>query len=212
MNNSTTTLPFDALTSGYVLIPKKLLIKVLNQREKECSYAEAFLTMLTRVNYMDTTMYIRGHKITCHRGQSFLSFTSWAELFGWKRGKTRRFFDKMEKEDMVRVIKTSLTNISCIEVVNYDLWTNKFTEDWTKRKSKTDQSFKEFWDEFHEVTQTPKKDIEAARRAWTKLSEKERKQAKENIYPYYMGLDNIRFVKRACNYLRDKSFLDEQIN
>ncbi|WP_321437466.1 hypothetical protein [uncultured Bacteroides sp.] len=211
MNNTSATLPFDALTCGYILIPKKLLMTILNQREKDISYLEAFLIVLTKVNYMDTNICIRGRHLICNRGESYLSFTSWAELFKWKRGKTRRFFEKMEKDNMIRVIKTGLTNISCIQVVDYDLWTNKLTDEWTKRKSKNDDLFNQFWNEFHEVTQTPKRDIGAARRAWNKLSAKEKKLAIENVYSYYMGLNDTRFTKRAYSYLRDQSFLNEEI-
>jgi len=183
----------------------------LNQRDKDLSYLEAFLIVLTKVNYMDANICIRGRHLICKRGESYLSFTSWAELFKWKRGKTRRFFEKMEKDNMIRVIKTSLTNISCIQVVDYDLWTNKLTDEWTKRKSKNDDLFNQFWNEFHEVTQTPKREIGAARRAWNKLSAKEKKLAIENVYSYYMGLNDIRFTKRAHSYLRDQSFLNEEI-
>lgn len=36
------------------------------------------------------------------------------------------------------------------------------------------------------------------------------KLAISQIHMYYMGLNDTRYIKRACNYLKDKSFLDEE--
>jgi len=88
-------LPFEALTSGYVLIPKKLLTYNFNNRDTSMSYMEAFLTVLAIINFADIEVAINGDKLMCKRGQSLLSFPSRAKLFNWTVGKTHCFFRKM---------------------------------------------------------------------------------------------------------------------
>lgn len=209
MMDKNETLPFDALIKGYILIPKALLTESLNQKETELSYLEAFLMILAKVNYMDNSLTIRGCKINCSRGESLMSFQKWGELFHWKRHKTRRFFTKMEKYNLIQVTPTDISGIIRIRVIDYDMWTNKPTDDWEKRKTKTDESFDEFWNTYHEVTQTPKREVGPARREWSKLTLRERRLALEQINYYYHSLENTKYIKRGFTYLRDKSFLNE---
>ena len=211
MNEKKNILPYDALTKGYILVPKALLIEALNQRESEFTYLEAFLMVLTKVNYKDSIANIRTCNVECKRGESLMSFVKWAGLFHWKRHKTRRFFTKIEQKKLVEIIPTNMSGITRVKVVNYDLWTSKPAENWEHKKTYSEEMFEKFWDEFHETTMTRKREIGAARKEWTKLSEKERKMAVEQIYSYYMGVDDTRYIKRACNYLRDKSFLNDEI-
>ena len=202
-------LPYNALTSGYILIPKKLLFESLKQKENEFSYLEAFLMVLTKVNYIDTVATIYNEKIICHRGESLISMCTWAKLFHWKRHKTRRFFARMEKNNLIQIIPAN-NGLNFIRVVNYDLWTSKCKEvNSEKQKTKTDESFDEFWNTYHEVTQTPKREVGPARREWSKLTLRERRLALEQINYYYNSLENTKYIKRGFSYLRDKSFLNE---
>lgn len=211
MADTNNTLPFNALKTGYILLPKAMLNEAFSMTNREFSDFEAFLMILTKVNYMDSVANIHGYKINCQRGETLISFEKWGNLFHWKRHKTREFFDRMEKMNLLRIISTNKYNCFIIRVVNYDLWASKPTGDWEKRKTKSEEMFEKFWEEYHEVTQTRKRNIGAARREWNKLSESERKMAIENIYSYYMGQDDIRYLKLGCNYLKDKSYFNEEI-
>jgi hypothetical protein len=202
-------LPYNALTSGYILIPKKLLFESLKQKENEFSYLEAFLMVLTKVNFKDATATIYNQEIICHRGESLISIYKWAELFHWKRHKTRRFFARMEKNNLIQIVQLD-NGLNIIRVVNYDLWTSKCKEvNNEKPKTKTDESFDEFWNTYHEVTQTPKREVGPARREWSKLTLRERRLALEQINYYYHSLENTKYIKRGFRYLSDKSFLNE---
>lgn len=204
-------LPFYALSQGYILLPKALLKDSFFMGNNEFSDLEAFLMLLCKVNYEDNVVTIRGYKFDCKRGETAISFLKWGSIFGWGRCKTRYFFAKLEKMNLIRIVPTKRYNIFIIQIVDYDLWTSKPREDWKQRKSKSEELFEVFWNQFHEVTQTPKRDIGSAKREWTKLTVSEKNTAIKSIYPYYMGLQDTRFTKRACNYLRDKSFLNEEI-
>jgi hypothetical protein len=115
----------------------------------------------------------------------------------------------MEKNKLIQTIPME-NGLNVIRVVNYDLWTSKCKEvNEEKRKTKTDESFDEFWNTYHEVTQTPKREVEAARREWSKLTLRERRIALEQINYYYHSLEDTKYIKRGFRYLRDKSFLNE---
>ena len=211
MTNTDNTLPFNALKLGYILLPKAMLNEAFAMTNYEFSDFEALMMILTKVNYRDAVANIRGCKINCLRGDTIISFEKWGSIFHWKRHKTREFFTRMEKMNLLRIMPTEKHNCFIIRVVNYDLWASKPTGDWEEKRTKSEEMFEKFWDEYHEVTQTRKRSIGAARREWGKLQESERKMAIKNIYPYYMGLDDIRFIKLGSNYLRDKSFLNDEI-
>ena len=202
-------LPFQALTKGYVLLPKNLLIYSLNQKEKDLSYLDAFLMLLTKVNYKDNTAVIRGSKIECKRGESFLSYNSWAQLFNWSNGKTRRFFLKLIQENLISISPVKY-GMRCIKVLNYDLWTGK-TSHTADLKSRSEELFKVFWNEYHEITQLPKVNIGEARKEWRKLSLKERDLAIEKIYSYCEMVGNRTYFKNAGNYLKGQCFYNEDI-
>lgn len=203
-------LPVDILAKGYILMPKTLFSHTFSRLEKQCSYFSAFLTVLAKVNYKDCELNINGNVIVCHKGESIISLRTWAKHFGWKLGKTRCFFDKLEKTGFVKIIHTEY-GINIVRVINYDIWTNSRVEENMKRKNKSEELFEVFWNQYHEITQTPKREIGAARKAWNKLTEKERNTAVKSIYAYYMSLESTKYIKRAHSYISDKSFLNEDI-
>jgi hypothetical protein len=106
-------LPFNALNKGYVLVPKHLLNYRFNQKDESFSYLEAFLMLITNVNFEDRDVTIKGETFVCKRGESFLSVASWAKMFNWTTGKTRWFFDRMEKENLIR---STLLNYKLISI------------------------------------------------------------------------------------------------
>ena len=204
------TLPFEALTKGYILVPKALISIILNQMEEEFSYVDAFLMILTKVNYMEAIATYRGHKILCKRGESIITIDGWARLFHWSRGKTRYFFTKLEQRNMISITPTEY-QINQIQVVDYDKWTGKSVMGHEKKKTRTEEEFEQFWSEYHEKTQLRKVDIGTARREWQKLSQKERNLAIEKIDSYCEFIGNRMYCKNAFNYLKAKSFYDEDV-
>jgi len=200
-------LPFQALTKGYVLLPKNLLMYSLNQKENNLTYFDAFLMVLTKVNYKDNTAVIRGCTVECKRGESLLSCNSWAQLFNWTTGKTRRFFSKMAKENLISSSPVKY-GMKRIKVVDYDLWTGKTSHN-ADLKSRCEEQFKVFWNEYHEITQLPKMNIGDARKEWKKLSQKERDLAIGKIYSYCESVGIRTYFKNAGNYLKGQCFYNE---
>ena len=204
-------LPYDALTKGYILIPKSLLEDLL---EKEATGSltdiEARLTLLANVNYKDCEADLgNGTAEICPRGDSLQSLLSWAARFGWTKGKTRRFFLRLQKEGMITLLPHPHT--THLRILDYDLWTGCRREARQRLQEKADEEFEEFWEAYHEKTHTRKVNRGKAEQEWRRLSEKEHKLATERIEDYYYSLRDINYCKQAATYLKDKSFLDEVI-
>ena len=73
----------------------------------------------------------------------------------------------------------------------------------------TDELFHQFRGASHATTQTRKVNVGRARKEWNLLTQHEKKLAGTGIDNYYYYLTDTRFCKQAVNYLKDKSFLDE---
>jgi len=217
-------LPFEALTSGYVLIPKKLLTHNFNNRDTNMSYLEAFLTVLATVNFADREVAINGDKLMCKRGESLLSYPSWAKLFNWTVGKTRCFFRKMVRENLIAIIPVKY-GVKIVQVINYDVLTGKGKT--TKKKveeeagnpeiskaeiiARKDQKFYLFWNKFHQATGLEANDIGLAILIWKRLTKEEKELAITKIEPYCRRINNKQFYKTAVNYLKAKCFFNERL-
>lgn len=201
------TLPFDALTKGYILIPKQLLEELLEKSIAPVSRPDAWLILLTRVNYKETTCRISGSTYVCKRGESLYSVATWATHFRWTRSKTRCYFNHLQKEGLIRLLSHPRT--THLVVNDYDLWTGCRTATRPQPATKTDEAFDYFWATYHRITQTDKVNIARARREWRKLSAQEHILASRRIEEYYYHLRNVKYCMQAATYLANKAFQNE---
>ncbi|MCS3209328.1 hypothetical protein NXX20_14595 [Bacteroides stercoris] len=51
--------------------------------------------MLLYANYKESVYRRNGVEYVCARGESLFSYLQWAEILGWSRGRTMRFFKRM---------------------------------------------------------------------------------------------------------------------
>ncbi len=91
---------------------------------------------------------------------------TWADMFGWSRAKTRRYFEKLEKINVIMLLAHKRT--THIRVINYDLWTG-VRKDAYKKDPNYEKEFQEFWDYYHETTQMRKVNIARAKKEWSML-------------------------------------------
>lgn len=167
---------------------------------------DAFILVLTHVNYSTTTCRMNDATFECHRGESVLSIAHWAEIFGWQRSRTRYFFNKMFDNGIIEKLPNPHT--THIRVPGYDQLVGR-----DKREAACNEAggvtFGAFWKKYHEVTQRQRINIGRARREWKKLSAHERNTALAKIDEYYDNLKDVKYCKQAASYLADKAFLDE---
>ena len=98
----------EMLKKGYLLFPKALFEEQMNMKtgEKAADAFEAFVFVLTHVNYSTVTCNVRGHLFDCVRGESVLSLARWMEILGWPRNRTRYFFNKMFDAGIVERVRS----------------------------------------------------------------------------------------------------------
>ena len=148
----------------------------------------------------------------CKRGESLHSYRSWSAIFHWPTSRTYRFIQQLKTNGIIEIIPHNDTTALHIRVVNYENWTNISAlvgEKKENARKTSDEKFRLFWDDFHNILQLPKENIAKAQRIWKKLSEKEQQLAIDNIEEYYYHQTNVKFILHACSYLSNKAFLNE---
>ena len=203
-------LPENLLHEGYILIPKALLKRQIN--DKAPGELEALLQVLIHANYSETTYKIQQIDIVCQRGESVISQQHWSQLFQWSRSKTLRFFQKIQEEGIIKIIPHQ-KGIFHIHINNYDFWTGCISPEAREEKMKEkSEVFDVFWDKYHETMQKPKQYVARARREWDKLTKEEQQTAIDHIEEVYYHTNDTRFIPLAATYLKDKAFLNEYID
>lgn len=189
------------LNSGYLLISRKLLNRMISQNNREMSEAQAFISILSLVNFKE----VKNDLGVCGRGESLLQMSEWAKIFCWAEWKTRRFFRELEKKGEISIDKTNYPHT--IRITHYEeLCAHKKSTPGKLPENRNDEQFDEFWQAYHEITRQIPVEQEATRREWNKLPLKERGPAIDGIGEYFMSLKDVRHVRKAVNYLKYKSF------
>lgn len=155
----------EMLKKGYLLFPKALFEEQMNMKtgEKAADAFEAFVFVLTHVNYSTVTCNVRGHLFDCVRGESVLSLARWMEILGWPRNRTRYFFNKMFDAGIVERVANPY--VMHIRIPDYDFLTGNARPKAAPRKKKAapvagvGEDFCIFWEKFHDITEHPKVNI-----------------------------------------------------
>lgn len=140
-------------------------------------------------------------------GEMVYSVRELSMRFGWSKRKVIRFLARLRLEGVVSTARTA--HGSKLKLLYYEeLCHLKVSRKSGERpKSRTDESFDVFWEQYHALTQQPALDIEAARKAWGKLTLTEREEAIGNMEMYLCLLPSIDRARSALNYLLMKSFV-----
>ena len=185
----------QAIGYGYIIIPKALLKEQLIDCSPHEGEIEAFLKLLVKVNYSETKLTDHQRRtIVCKRGESLHSYRSWSAIFHWPTSRTYRFIQQLKTNGIIE----NWTNISAL-----------LNEKKENTQKASNEKFRLFWDDYHNILQLPKENIAKAQRIWKKLSEKEQQLAIDHIEEYYYHQTNMKFTLHACSYLSNKAFLNE---
>ncbi|HJG10684.1 MAG TPA: hypothetical protein K8V07_02000 [Bacteroides xylanisolvens] len=196
----------EMLKKGYLLFPKVLFEEQIKVTKGATGYFDAFILVLTHVNYSTVECRIHQYTFQCRRGESVMSMVHWAELFGWKRSRTRYFFNKMYDEGIIE--RLSNPYITHIRIPDYDLLVGQKRRE-SVRAEADGITFDAFWEKYHDITRKPKTNVGRARREWNKLSVNERCLSLSHIDEYYDNLVDIKYCMQAASYLSNKAFMNE---
>lgn len=204
----------NVLCKGYVMVSRALLMEMCEKQGSAQTDEEAFIRVLIHVNFKDAVVHCGNTDINCQRGESVISFLGWSDILGWKRGHTRRFFERNIADGLIEQVKDDCP--SHIRIPNYDAWTGrpagvKKPEDAEKKAQKNalEEGLKLFIREYSAVTHLPPDSLEHSLVFWKKLTTAERQSAFKHIGDYYYGLNNTNFCYQASKYLEYKMFNNE---
>ena len=94
---------------------------------------QAWIDLLLLANFADRVTFIRGNRVTIKRGQVAYSREWFSGRWRWSRGKIDRFFDMLERENMIGRQKSAV--ITCISILNYDAYQDNGSTDRSVNRS-----------------------------------------------------------------------------
>ena len=188
---------------GYIILPRELITEVIKQHSGIMSEDQAYITMLTFANYKQ----VKTSQKTYERGEMEFSQREWGKRLGWNMIRLRIFIKKLEDNNIISINRDKKPYI--LTMLKYEqLCANRKEEPQeSKPVNRNDKAFETFWELYHEVTRLPPHDIELARKTWSSLTPGERQMATDHIEEYYMGLESVKHVRKAVNYLKNKTFV-----
>ena len=126
--------------SGWIKIHRSITSHWLYSEKRTYSKLEAWYDILITVNYLDNKVMIKGKLYEVKRGESILSFESWAKRWNWDKSKVRRFFSLLQKDEMIELKCDSIT--THLTVCKYESYQGERNTDetQTKRTRNTDDT------------------------------------------------------------------------
>ena len=120
--------------SGWIKIQRSITNHWLYTEKRKFSKFEAWNDMLLNVNYSDCKTIIKGNLYEVKRGQSILSLDSWSKRWNWDKSSVRRFFNLLEKDEMIIVKSDNITtHLTICKYEDYQQGENA-NETQTKRR------------------------------------------------------------------------------
>jgi hypothetical protein len=110
------------VNGGFVAVFRKVRDNFLWEPERPRTKFEAWLDILMEVQHSPgpKPVLIKGRTLYCRRGQSLKSLENWARRWGWSKTKVVRFFEVLERQEMIKCESERVT--TRLTVVNYDLY------------------------------------------------------------------------------------------
>jgi hypothetical protein len=113
----------EVLKKGYVCIPLELF-KWWILRERKLTEFEAFIMMISLVNFRDNEVSVSGGRAICRRGESIRSIKRWSEEFRWEIDETLLFFGRLRKKGVLEYIEYPISK-NHIRIAEYERLTGK---------------------------------------------------------------------------------------
>lgn len=103
-------------------------------------YFKWWIDILLEVNYAPAKVVIKGKVYECGRGEKLYSLDTWATRWKTNKSKVRRYFDLLQKENMIELKnETQTTRLKVCKYEDYQE-TEKESETQTKRKRNTNET------------------------------------------------------------------------
>ena len=117
---------------GWISIHRQMQEHWLWKEKREFSKAEAWIDILLNVNHQDAEVNIKNEVYKVKRGDSIISLKNWADRWNWSKGRVKRYFTLLQKENMIRFKCDSKT--THLTVCKYDSYQGLRNTDGTQTK------------------------------------------------------------------------------
>lgn len=213
--------------SGWIKIHRSILNHWLYTEKRKFSKFEAWQDLLLNVNFSDAKTIIKGKLYDVKRGQSILSLDSWSKRWNWDKSSVRRFFNLLEKDNMIIVKSDNIT--THLTICKYEDYQQKENANETQMKHKRNTneiqttpikeeeeeykeskeekniySFDEFWDLYDK-----KNDRKKCSDKFNKLTGEQLKKIKEVLPIYIKSKPDVTFRKNPLTWLNGECWNDE---
>lgn len=213
--------------SGWIKIHRSILNHWLYTEKRKFSKFEAWQDLLLNVNFSDAKTIIKGKLYDVKRGQSILSLDSWSKRWNWDKSSVRRFFNLLEKDNMIIVKSDNIT--THLTICKYEDYQQKENANETQMKHKRNSneiqttpikeeeeeykeskeekniySFDEFWDLYDK-----KNDRKKCSDKFNKLTGEQLKKIKEVLPIYIKSKPDVTFRKNPLTWLNGECWNDE---
>jgi hypothetical protein len=213
--------------SGWIKLHRSIVSHWLYTEKRTFSRFEAWNDILLTVNFTDAQCCIKGKVYLVKRGESILSFDSWAKRWNWEKSKVRRFFLLLKSDNMIELKTDNIT--THLIVCNYDTYQDigNANETQTKRKRNANEiqtqpieegkkerkkeynniEFDVFWNLYDKKVG----DKEKIKAKWENLNIETQNQILEFIPKYKLAKPDKLFRKDPSTFFNNKSWNDEII-
>ena len=117
------------MQQGYIKLHRSILDNPIFQ-SKPFSKGLAWIALLLLTNHKENLMPVKnGQMLKIRRGECGYSELALADIFGWSRGKVKRFLMLLESEKMIQ--QKIVANHSVIKILNYSQYQDDTTNDTT---------------------------------------------------------------------------------
>ena len=140
----------ETTEKGYVMVPRQLIHDIIRECPEAAGEQEAFLRVLLYANYKESVYRRNGVEYVCARGESLFSYLQWAEILGWSRGRTMRFFKRMFACERLVHLDDGLS--THIRIPDYDVRISRAAKKEPASGTPSDNGFKAFWEQTGTIT------------------------------------------------------------
>ena len=213
--------------SGWIKLHRSIVSHWLYTEKRTFSRFEAWNDILLTVNFTDAQCCIKGKVYLVKRGESILSFDSWAKRWNWEKSKVRRFFLLLKSNNMIELKTDNIT--THLTVCKYDTYQDigNTNETQTKFKRNTNEiqtkpieegkkerkkeynniDFDVFWNLYDKKVG----DKEKIKAKWEILNIETQNKILEFIPKYKLAKPDKLFRKDPSTFFNNKSWNDEII-
>ncbi len=177
-----------------------------------------WLVILLNVNHAETTVAVGNNIYPCRPGQSYRSIESWAVLFGCAKSTVNKFFDLLQRDDMIirETIGKGKRRKHLLTVVNW----SKYQANGNGKKSVSERKltpnnnennennlFNHFWKLYDKKIGKQK-----CKELWQRLSQDEIDRIMEHVPKYVKSTHDKQYRMHPSTYLNGSCWNDEVIS